>query len=90
MQKALCILFLIILLPADAKPVFGSGNDTVSRFEVELEGGAVWQSRNDAQIPNSEEGTRFSLLDIQDNGAWPAGRIYLTWHLSERHGLFVT
>jgi len=50
-QKALCILFLIMVLPADTKPVFGSGNDTVSRFEVELQGGAVWQSRNDVQIP---------------------------------------
>lgn len=87
MQKALCISFLLAVLLAETKPVLGSENDTVSRFAVELEGGAVWQSKNDVQIPNNQQGTRFSLLDIQGNGPWPAARLYLTWNINSRHSL---
>jgi len=72
-------------LLADSNPAFGSEHDTVSGFAVELEGGAVWQSKNDVRIPNIEEATRFSLLDIQGSGPWPAGRIYLTWNANPRH-----
>ena len=32
-----------------------------SRLIVELEGGPVWQSRNDVQVPNDDTGTRFAL-----------------------------
>lgn len=56
-------------------------------FAVELEAGAVWQSRNDVQIPNDENGTRFSLVDLAGSGSWPAGRLYFTWNLNDRHGL---
>jgi hypothetical protein len=86
-RKAICVSFLLAFLLADTSPVFGSDNDTASRFAVELEGGAVWQSKNDVQIPNSQQGTRFSLLDIQGNGPWPAARIYLTWNINSRHSL---
>ena len=57
------------------------------RFSAELEVGPAWQSRNDVQIPNTEEGTRFSLVDLVGNGPYPAGRLYLTWNISERHSL---
>lgn len=57
------------------------------RFAVELEAGPVWQSRNDVQIPNDDEGTRFSLVDLAGNGPWPAGRLYVTWNINDRHGL---
>jgi hypothetical protein len=56
-------------------------------FEIELEAGAVWQSRNDVQIPNDATGTRFSLVDLVRKGPWPAGRLYLTWNISERHSV---
>jgi hypothetical protein len=85
-QKATCISVLLAVFMSDPAAVFGSENDALSRFVVELEGGAVWQSKNDVQIPNSEEGTRFSLLDIQGSGPWPAARIYLTWNINPRHG----
>mgnify|MGYP000158011055 CR=1 FL=1 len=49
--------------------------------------GAVWQSRNDVQIPNDDTGTRFSLVDVVGTGPWNAGRIHLTWNINERHGL---
>jgi len=58
-----------------------------SRFAVELELGPVWQSSNDVQIPNDADGTRFSLVDLAGYGPWPAGRLYLTWNINERHGL---
>jgi len=55
------------------------------RFSIELETGPVWQSRNDAQIPNNENGTRFSLIDLLGNGPYPAARLYLTWNINDRH-----
>jgi hypothetical protein len=58
-----------------------------ARFALELEAGPVWQSRNDVQIPNDEGGTRFSLTDPAGNGPWPAGRLYFTWNVNDRHGL---
>ena len=57
------------------------------RFVFELEGGAAWQSYNDVEIPNDGTATRFSLADLTGSGPWPAGRVYLTWNLAERHGL---
>lgn len=59
------------------------------RLVLELEGGAAWQSRNDAEIPNDGSATRFSLADLAGSGPWPAGRVYVTWNLGERHGLRV-
>jgi hypothetical protein len=78
---------LIVVFWAAATPVFGSDGKTESRFVVELEGGAVWQSKNDVQIPNSEDGTRFSLVDVVGNGPWPTARLYVTWNISPRHSL---
>jgi hypothetical protein len=57
------------------------------RFSLELEGGALWQSRNDIQIPNDETGTRFSLVDLAGKGPWPVGRLYITWNINARHSL---
>jgi len=57
------------------------------RIIVELEGGPAWQSSNDVEIPNDGTATRFSLRDVVGGGPWPAGRIYMTWNLAERHGL---
>lgn len=59
----------------------------VPTVEVELEGGPAWQSYNDVEIPNDGSATRFSLADLAGTGPWPAARLYLTWNLSERHGL---
>jgi hypothetical protein len=56
---------------------------------VELEGGPVWQSYNDVEIPNDGSATRFSLSDLAGGGPWLSGRLYLTWNIAERHGLRV-
>ena len=59
----------------------------VSGFVLELEAGPVWQSRNDVQIPNTDVGTRFSLVELAGKGPWPAARLYLTWNINDRHSL---
>jgi len=65
----------------------GVAAQDVARFAVELEGGPVWQSRNDVQIPNDDSGTRLSLVDVAGTGPWLGARLYLTWNISERHGV---
>ncbi|HSJ07222.1 MAG TPA: hypothetical protein VK936_10985 [Longimicrobiales bacterium] len=76
---------LFVVLLALLTPIAAAAQ--TPRFVVELEGGPAWQSRNDVEIPNDGTATRFSLQDVVGNGPWPAGRIYLTWNLAERHGL---
>jgi hypothetical protein len=79
--RYLATVFLVILLaPWDARSQAPS-------LIVELEGGPAWQSRNDVEIPNDGSATRFSLIDLLGNGHWPAGRIYVTWNVAERHGI---
>jgi hypothetical protein len=58
-----------------------------SRFLVEVEGGAAWQTRNDVQIPNSALGTRYSLTELVGTGPLPVFRIYFTWNINQRHSL---
>jgi hypothetical protein len=81
------MVVLLVSLLAAATSVSASETEEASTLIVELEGGPVWQSRNDVQIPNNEEGSRFSLEDLQDNGPWPAARLYLTWNISPRQAL---
>jgi hypothetical protein len=66
------------------------GEDILSsRFLLEVEGGLAWQTRNDVQVPNSDQGTRFSLVDLVGTGPLPAFRIYFTWNIVPRHSLRV-
>ena len=74
---------------ASATPARGQAARPMPRLELELEAGPAWQSRNAAQIPNDESGTRFSLAALVGNGPWPAARGYVTWNVSERHTLRV-
>lgn len=60
-----------------------------SGFVIDLEAGTVWQTRNDVQIPNTDAGTRFSLVDLVGKGPWPAVRLYLTWNITNRHSFRV-
>lgn len=76
------LFYLTVLLSqmavADSEP-------EQNRFWVEVEASAVWQGKNEAQIPKNT-GTRFSIADLE-NGANFAGRIYLGYRLSEKHEL---
>lgn len=56
-------------------------------FWAELEAGPLWQTRNDVQIPNTAEGTRFSLIDAVGKGPWASARLYLAWNINPKHGL---
>lgn len=76
---------LLVPLLAMLAPL-ASGAQT-PRLVLELEGGPAWQSYNDVEIPNDGTATRFSLRDVVGSGPWPAGRLYLTWNMAERHGL---
>lgn len=81
-HRSILTVLLLLLLPAAPASAFDD-----SRFRVELEGGAVGQTRNDVQIPNDDTASRFSLIDVVGKGPWPAGRLYLTWNIQRRHGL---
>ncbi len=61
------------------------GADT-GKFSVSLEAGSLWQSRNDARIPN-DTGTKFSLRDIQGKGPFAAARIHFDYAFKPRHEL---
>jgi len=80
---ALCLAATAVLWPEAA-----SGQDSdYRRLALELEVGPVWQSRNDAQVPNDNRGTRFALDEITGSGAFAAARLYAEWRPGRRHGL---
>lgn len=58
-----------------------------ARFQVEFETGAVWQSRNEIQIPDSADGTRFDLRQLQGSGPEVQRRVELTWNPAHRHSV---
>lgn len=53
---------------------------------VEIEGGALWQSRNDVAI-RGDTGTRFAMDDLIGDGPYAVGRVTADWDLDERHAL---
>jgi hypothetical protein len=55
-------------------------------MEIELEGGPVWQTRNDVRIPN-EGGTQLSLVDLIGSGPFASVRLEVSYNISRRHGL---
>jgi len=56
------------------------------RWNIGLDTGAAWQSRNDVQIPG-DTGTRFSLDELVGSGPFPFYRLELTYNLKPRHSL---
>ncbi|MFK7995834.1 MAG: hypothetical protein AB8B87_16985 [Granulosicoccus sp.] len=60
-----------------------------STFELKLSLGGVWQSSNDIQIPNDNEGTRFSLNEVTGSGPWPGVRLEGIWNVRDRHAIRV-
>lgn len=57
--------------------------------ELAAELGATFQQRNEVQIPNDSEGTRFSLKDVTGSGPWASARLNINWNINERHGVRV-
>ena len=54
---------------------------------LEIEVGAAWQDRNDVQIPNDSNGTRFALDGVTGPGPFFAPRIQFSTALAPRHEL---
>lgn len=77
----ICIALAVIFQTTSA------GAQAPEAFALEFEGGMVWQTVNDIQIPNNSTGTRFSLVDLAGKGPQIAWRGYLTWQINEKHSL---
>ena len=55
------------------------------RLTLEVEGGPVWQTRNDVRVPN-DGGTDFSLVDLIGSGPSAAFRVDVGFDPWEKHG----
>ena len=77
------IVFLFLLLATSVQ--VDAGSDT-KRFNLEFEGGPVWQSYNDVRIPG-DTGTEFSFKDLTGAGPYAYGRFTFGWNIRERHGV---
>jgi hypothetical protein len=61
---------------------------TRAEWIFDLEGGAAWATKAEAQIPNDNSGTLFSLPDdIGDASTQAFGRARLTWNITPKHTL---
>ncbi|MDA3863371.1 MAG: hypothetical protein PF689_05825 [Deltaproteobacteria bacterium] len=71
------VLFMSKTVKAKKKPL----------LSFELEGGVLWQSRNEIQVPNEEAASRISLLDPLGKGPLPVGRFYASWNINPNHAI---
>ncbi len=58
-------------------------------FDLQLESGGVWFSRNDVRIPG-DDGTTFDMLGLTGKGPDPYVRVYATYNFNGRHALRLT
>ncbi|MBD3424974.1 MAG: hypothetical protein GF417_11105 [Candidatus Latescibacteria bacterium] len=86
MRKFFLLAALLFLTSLSSESYARSEYQTPS-LVIDFEGGVLWQTVNDIQIPNSSEGTRFSLVDLAGKSPYPAGRVYITWNINRTHGL---
>lgn len=86
MRVILVKTFLLLLITGGLESALAA-NSGDHRFQFELETGPVWQSLNDVQIPNNENGTRYSLVDLAGEGPQLSLRFYGTWNINSKHGL---
>jgi len=56
-------------------------------LELRLSLGNSFQIKNDVQIPNTEDGTRFSLSDTVGEGPVQATRLEVNWQVRNKHGV---
>lgn len=71
-----------------AAPFVAAETETEARrFFIEFETGAIWQGRNEIQIPDTAAGTRFSLTELQDSQAIVQRRVEATWNPASRHAI---
>jgi len=86
LRKTVILAFALWFMVFHAARALAADQDPGKRFDIELEAGPVWQSKNDVRIPGNS-GTRYSFNDLTGSGPYAAGRLALGWDIGERHGL---
>ena len=82
--RALVVTVLLLLGVA----AWGESGPDEKRFDIGLETGAVWFSRNDTRIPG-DTGTRFDMMDLTGSGPDIFARVDGSWDINDKHGLRV-
>jgi hypothetical protein len=85
MRIAARVAFAVVLGVGAVSPAAGQSGE---RLTVEVEGGPVWQTRNDVRVPNPG-GTEFSLVDTIGHGPAAAFRVDVGFDPWEKHGFRV-
>lgn len=85
-SKTTIIFFICLFSACWALPALAKENSQKKPFRFELEGGPVWQTKNDVRIPG-DTGTEFSFKDLTGIGPYAAGRLTFDWKIRRRHGL---
>jgi len=86
MATAWWVLFVIIPILTMGATAMAAVPEIPPSAEIELETGAVWQTRNDVAVPG-DTGTRFALDDVTGSGPFAFARLNAAWNLAGRHGL---
>jgi len=86
MIRTSCLLVLCASCAAPGSSL--SAHRDAHPVTLELEGGALWQSKNDVRIPG-DTGTRFPLDELTGNGPYPIGRLTADWDIDRRHAVRV-
>jgi hypothetical protein len=82
------VLFVPLLLSFfTSTPVVSAEASSQNRFQLEIESGAVWQQKNDIEIPNDGTASRFSVPDLVGTGPSSYYRIYFSFHITGRQDL---
>ena len=82
---SMAVFFWIGIISSGISALAADQTD-LKRYTFELEGGPVWQSKNDVRIPG-DSGTRFSFKDLTGRGPYASGRFTFEWNFLKRHGL---
>lgn len=82
MSRALGVT-LLAATPGLAAPAFANDKP----FSLQLDLGSTWQARNKVQIPNDNEGDKFSLEDVAGSGPWATLRAEGIWSINQKHGI---
>lgn len=80
-MKNLLLLFLFVVSPS----LFAFDGD----WDVTVEAGPVWFSRNDVAVPG-DEGTKFNLLGLTGDGPELAARFILQTRINDKHQIRLT
>jgi len=88
-QRAVLLsaFFMLLLMLMQAAHPVQAQQIPQKKFTLEIESGAVWQGKNDIEIPGDGSADRFSVPDLIGQGPSHYYRIYLSLPLSERQDI---